>query len=221
MEIVTEETINDIDTSRDIENLKKVEAALFIAGKFLTEQELVALTDLNPILLSQALAKITEKYDDNSAIEVLNKGDLWKMDVKQEYIDIVNRLATGNTEFTRAEQETLAVIAHKQPITQSKIIHIRGNKAYDHIRKFTELGLVKTKRHGRTYDLSLSDEFYDYFSVKEKSFKKPENKDEIEENKPFNEKVVENNNSHTSDSDESKVSKNIFEKEKKKPLKEK
>ena|SRR3989338_2679226 len=177
MEIVTEETINDIDTSRDIENLKKVEAALFIAGKFLTEQELVALTDLNPILLSQALAKITEKYDDNSAIEVLNKGDLWKMDVKQEYIDIVNRLATGNTEFTRAEQETLAVIAHKQPITQSKIIHIRGNKAYDHIRKCAQLGLIKTKRAGRTYELSLSNEFYDYFNVsKEKALKleKPE-----------------------------------------------
>lgn len=172
MEIVTEETINDIDTSRDIENLKKVEAVLFIAGKFLTEQELVALTDLNPILLSQALSKITEKYDDNSAIEVLNKGDLWKMDVKQEYIEIVNRLATGNTEFTRAEQETLAVIAHKQPITQSKIIHIRGNKAYDHIRKCTQLGLIKTKKAGRTYELSLSNDFYDYFNIsKEKALK--------------------------------------------------
>src|SRR3989344_5944396 len=218
---LTKETQEELDNSRELENMKRVEAALFISAKFLSLQELVALTDLNPILLEHSLSQLVDKYGEESSIEVIKKGDFWKMDVKNEFRDIVNKLATGNNEFTKAEQETLAIIAYKQPITQSKIIHIRGNKAYEHIRKFTELGLVKTKRHGRTYDLSLSYEFYDYFSVKEKSFKKPENKDEIEENKPFNEKVVENNNSHTSDSDESKVSKNTFVKVTKQPFNEK
>lgn len=161
---LTKETIDEIDNSRDIENMKRVEAALFISGKFLSTQELVALTDLNPILLDQVLAKLTEKYGD-SAIEIIHKGELWKMDVKNEYIEIVNKLATGNNEFSKAEQETLAVIAHKQPITQSKIIHMRGNKAYDHIRKFADLELIKTKKAGRTKELSLSDDFYDYFNV--------------------------------------------------------
>ncbi|MFA5992659.1 MAG: SMC-Scp complex subunit ScpB [Candidatus Pacearchaeota archaeon] len=172
MEILTKETIEDLDNSRDIENMKKVEAALFIAGKFLSTQELVALTDLNPILLDQVLEKLLERYDETSAIEIVHKGELWKMDVKQDYIDIVNRMATGNNEFTRAEQETLAIIAHKQPITQSKIIHTRGNKAYDHIRKFTQLGLIKSKKKGRTYELSLSDEFYNYFNVNKEKTKK-------------------------------------------------
>lgn len=162
---ISKETLDEIDNSRDIENLKRVEAALFISGKFLTTQELVALTDLNPILLDRVLAKLAEKYDDNSAIEVIKKGELWKMDVKNEYIEIVNKLATGNNEFSKAEQETLAVIAHKQPITQSKIIHMRGNKAYDHIKKFAELELIKTKKAGRTKELSLSDDFYDYFNL--------------------------------------------------------
>ena len=31
----SKETINELDNARDIENLKKVEAALFISGKFL------------------------------------------------------------------------------------------------------------------------------------------------------------------------------------------
>lgn len=170
MDIVTKETLDEIDSSRDIENTKRVEAALFIAGKFLSKQELVALADLNPILLDQALNKLIDKHNESSAMEIINKGDLWKMDVRKEYLDVVNRLATGNTEFTKAEQETLASIAHKNPITQSKIIHMRGNKAYEHIKKFLELGLIRSKKAGRTKELSLSDEFYDYFNVgKEKS----------------------------------------------------
>ena len=183
---LTKKTQEELDNSRELENTKRVEAALFISAKFLSLQELVALTDLNPILLEHSLSQLVDKYGEESSIEVIKKGEFWKMDVKNEFRDIVNKLATGNNEFTKAEQETLAIIAYKQPITQSKIIHIRGNKAYDHIRKFTELGLVKTKRHGRTYDLSLSDEFYDYFSVKEKE--KAFIRDKVEEKK---DKIVE------------------------------
>jgi segregation and condensation protein B len=165
MDIVTNETLGEIDDARDIENMKRVEAALFISGKFLSKQELVALTDLNPILLDQTLSKLADKFDDSFAVEVINKGNLWKMDIRREYIDIVNRLATGNNEFTKAEQETLALIAHKKIIPQSKVILTRGNKAYDHIHRFLELGLIKAKKLGRTKELSLSEEFYDYFNV--------------------------------------------------------
>lgn len=156
----------EIEEAREIEHLKKVEASLFVSGKWLSVQELVMLTDLNPILLRQLLDKLGEKYNqEHSAVEIVNKNDLWKMDVKEEYINIVNKLATGNSEFTKAEQETLAVIAYKQPVKQSVIIKIRGNKAYEHIKKFISIGLVKTKRFGHTLDLNLSDDFYNYFNI--------------------------------------------------------
>src|SRR3989344_9644981 len=171
---LTKETQEELDNSRELENMKRVEAALFISAKFLSLQELVALTDLNPILLEHSLSQLVDKYGEESSIEVIKKGDFWKMDVKNEFRDIVNKLATGNNEFTKAEQETLAIIAYKQPITQSKIIHIRGNKAYDHVKRFVELGLVKNKRTGRTYDLSLSNDFYDYFNVKDRNTFKSE-----------------------------------------------
>ncbi|MEM3074613.1 MAG: SMC-Scp complex subunit ScpB [Candidatus Pacearchaeota archaeon] len=184
---LTKETQSEIDDAKDIENLKKVEAALFISGKFISLQELVSLTDLNPILLNHTLNLLKEKYDDNSAIEIINKNDLWKMDVKNEFYYITTKLASGNKEFSRAEQETLAIIAHKQPIKQSEIISIRGNKAYEHIKKFVELNLVLSKRKGKTYELSLSDEFYNYFSIKkkEKIFKN------VEENIEGNLKITE------------------------------
>jgi len=90
---------------------------------------------------------------------------MWKMDVKQEHSYLTTKLATGSSEFSKAEQGTLALIAFKQPIKQSVIIKIRGNKAYDHVKRFSELGLVNKKKQGHTHELSLADEFYDYFGV--------------------------------------------------------
>ena len=161
---LSNESIEEIDDAKDTENLRKVEATLFIAGKFLSLKELVALTDINPILLRKTLQDLSYKYKD-SGIEIVNKEELWKMDVAKEYVGIVNKLATGNAEFTKAEQETLAIIAYKQPIKQSIVIKIRGNKAYDHIKNFVSMGLLNKKRTGHTSELSLKDEFYDYFNL--------------------------------------------------------
>lgn len=163
------ETEMDREEARETDNLKKLEAALFISGKWLGMQELVMLTDLNPILLRQLLEKLGERYSkDSSAIQILSKEDMWKMDVREEHASMASKLATGSAEFTKAEQETLAVIALKQPIKQSVVIKIRGNKAYEHIKKFSSIGLLKTKRMGHTLELNLSEEFYNYFHVDRK-----------------------------------------------------
>lgn len=153
-----------LDHAKEIELLKKVEASLFIAGRFLTLKELVSLTDINPILLRKLLDDLSDRYRESS-LEIVNKGDAWKMDVSQDYVGLVNKLATGSTEFSRAEQETLAIVAYKQPMKQSVLVKIRGNKAYDHLRRFSELGLLVKKRSGHTWDLTLSDSFYDYFHM--------------------------------------------------------
>jgi len=164
---ISSKTIDEIDNAREKEDLKKLEAVFFISGKFLNLQELISLTDLNPIILRELIEKLTLKYEEyNSAIEIIEKNGLWKMDVKPEYSNIINKLATGSSEFSKAEQETLAIIAFKQPIKQSVIIKIRGNKAYDHIKKFSDLTLLKKKREGHTHILTLAEDFYDYFSVK-------------------------------------------------------
>jgi segregation and condensation protein B len=156
--------IDEIDNAREAHNLKKVEAALFLSGKFMSIQELVALTGVNPILLKKILEDLKEEYND-SGVEIINKENLWKMDVSQDFTWMVNKLATGKSEFSKAEQETLAIIAYKQPMKQSVLVKIRGNKAYDHIKKYSEMGLVNKKKLGHTWELSLSESFYDYFSV--------------------------------------------------------
>jgi segregation and condensation protein B len=164
----TSQTLEEIDEGREKEDMKKLEAVFFVSGRFLNMQELISFTDLNPLIIEDLIEKLQEKYDSNdSAIEIIEKNKMWKMDIKSTYHNIINKLAGGKSEFSKAEQETLGIIAYKQPIKQSVIIKIRGNKAYDHIKKFLDLELLKKKKIGHTYELSLSDDFYDYFNVEE------------------------------------------------------
>ena len=167
---ITQETATELDNvfnQKEQEAQGKTEAALFISGKFLSLQDLIMLTDLNPIMLKEILHRLEKKYA-QGAIILINKNQNYKMDVAEKYHYLINKLATGAAEFTKSEQETLAVLAYKQPIKQSVVIKIRGNKAYDHIHKFRELGLVKAKKQGHTYILELSEDFYEYFHVQEK-----------------------------------------------------
>jgi segregation and condensation protein B len=156
--------IEELDSAREFDNLRKLEAALFVSGRFLSLKELVSLTDINPILLRRLLNELEDRFR-GSGIEIVRKEDLWKMDVAVDFSYMVNKLATGNSEFTKAEQETLAIIAYKQPMKQSVLVKIRGNKAYDHIKNFVKMGLVYKKREGHTATLTLRDDFYDYFSL--------------------------------------------------------
>ena len=165
--IITESTVKELDNvfeNKERDSTEKVEASLFIAGRFLNIQELIMLTDINPIMLKEILHRLEKKYS-TGVLRLVNRTNSWKMDVDEKYYYLINKLATGSAEFTKAEQETLAIIAYKRPIKQSVVIKIRGNKSYDHIKKFRQLGLVTAKRIGHTLDLSLSEEFYEYFNV--------------------------------------------------------
>jgi len=178
IEHTTSETAKELDESSEIEAMKKIEAVLFLSARFLDLDNLVMLTDINPLMLKELLNRLIEKYNSNEcAIEIVIKENMWKMDVKQEHVSMINKLATGSAEFSKSEQETLAVIAYKQPVKQSVVIKIRGNKAYDHVKKFIDIGLVKAKRLGHTKELKLSDNFYEYFHLKEKKLERIEKKD--------------------------------------------
>ena len=199
-EHITSETAKEMDESKELVNLKKVEAALFLSARFLSLQELVMLTDINPLIIKDVIEKLSEKYNsDESAIEIVNKDNLWKMDVRQEHVHMINKLATGNSEFNKAEQETLAVIAYKQPVKQSVIIKIRGNKAYEHVKKFIETGLVIGKKIGHTKELKLSDNFFEYFHLQKKEgggIEIEENEDEGGDEKSLDNESEEINNNN-------------------------
>ena len=187
---ISSKTQREIDESKEKESMRMIEAVLFVSGRFLGMKDLIMLSDMNPIIIRETIEKLQDEYEERgSALRILEKNEMWKMDIKPEFSGIINKLATGSSEFTKAEQETLAIIAFKQPIKQSVIIKIRGNKGYDHIKKFSEQGLIKKKKQGHTHELSLSDEFYDYFNVEQKAKEKEAGEEKAAEEKTEEEKI--------------------------------
>lgn len=160
--------------------MERVEALLFIAGRWLSEADIVRIIGIDPLSLREIMEKLKQKYNSSIIIREIEKDGMkyWKMDVKDEYKQYANKLAINKSEFTKAESATLALIAYKQPVKQSVIVKIRGNKAYEHIKKFIAYGLINAKPYGRTAILSVTQKFYEYFEIKrqEESEDKVKNK---------------------------------------------
>ncbi len=149
---------------QDIKN--KVEAILYTTGRGLSLQEISQLCGIGSVgTLKEALESLKNDYNrENTALEVVNDGDKWRLSLKREYLYLTEKLLS-DSELDRPAQETLAVIAYKQPILQSEVIKIRGNTAYDHIKKLKEDSFVTSDKSGRTRILKLASKFYDYFDV--------------------------------------------------------
>ena len=59
--MVSSKTIDEIDGIKEKDNMKVLEAILFISGRFLTIQELISLSDLNPLIIKDLITKESNK----------------------------------------------------------------------------------------------------------------------------------------------------------------
>ncbi len=144
-----------------------VEAALFIAAKPLTLEDLKKVKGLDIIPDEELLGvlKSMEVDYDSHGIKVSEDSGRFELRIKEEFIKHVEHLAP-NRDFSRATLQTLSLIAYKSPVKQSEIIDIRGNRAYDHIKDLVEKSFIKSEAHGHTNILSITQKFLDYFNLK-------------------------------------------------------
>ena len=150
----------------------KVEAILFTTGRFLTLEEISSFSGVASLgYLKQILDEIKEDYKKrDGALEIVNENNKWKLNIKKDYLYLTEKLLT-TTELDRPTQETLAIIAYKQPSIQADVVNTRGNKSYDHIKKLKDEGFITAEKFGRTRLLKLTNKFYDYFDVVEDNLK--------------------------------------------------
>ncbi len=149
-----------------------VEAALFVAGRPLTLDELESIVGPDADI-EELVASLVADYQQKGAIEVVQTGDDIVMQVKAAYADAVRTIAQRDLETPVLR--TLAVIAYHQPITQSKVAELRGNKAYGHVHELEARKLIVTAPHGRTRMLRTTKAFVEYFGFE------TENLEEIKE----------------------------------------
>jgi segregation and condensation protein B len=146
----------------------QIEALLFSSGRKMTVEELKTHLSIGADdVIVDALTALQKDYDDqNRAMMVVNEGDLWKLAVREKHMNLARKI-NPNTELTKSMMETLAVIAWKQPITQSEVISIRTNKAYEHISGMEKMGFLIKEKYGRTFMLKLTQKFFDYFDLRD------------------------------------------------------
>lgn len=96
-------------------------------------------------------------------IEIRSFDDRYVMQVRGILAGQVRSVAPKELEAPLIR--TLAIIAYKQPMKQSELAMIRGNKSYDHIHKLEELGLITAVKKGRTKVLTTTKGFADYFGL--------------------------------------------------------
>ncbi len=154
----------------DLKN--KIESVLFSTGKRLSVQELGSLCKEPDVAkLKHALGLLKKELEEKkSSIALHEEGDYVKLGVRDQYLSIVRKVVK-KTELTKSVLETLAVVAFKSPVLQSKVIAIRTNKAYDHLNNLEELGYITREKQGRTKLIKVAKKFFEYFDIPEDRLK--------------------------------------------------
>lgn len=151
---------------------KRIEAILFTTGRFMDVNEIATFCGIASAgIVKQALEGLKHDYEGkDSSLSILEENGKWKLNIKREYNYLTTKLVSS-AEFDKPTQETLAIIAYKQPVFQAEIIKIRGNTAYDHVKMLRENGFITTEKSGRTRLIKLAPKFYDYFDIVEQELK--------------------------------------------------
>jgi len=155
------------DIERKVHCLELLEAALYVAGRPLD------LNELGQVIGSRSKKRVKmyadtliEEYGARStALEILAlKDERYVLQVKAEFTPLIKKLVNRPL-LSSGPLKTLSYIAYRQPITQKRVIEVRGQHAYGHIKLLKDMGLIAAERSGRSMALKTTNYFADYFAL--------------------------------------------------------
>jgi segregation and condensation protein B len=147
--------------------LRLLEAALYVAGRPLDLNELCSVLNTRSKKKTQKYTKaLIEEYSArNSALEILElKDERYVLQLKADFTPLVKKLVNRPL-LSSGPLKTLSYIAYRQPISQKRVILVRGQHAYGHVKLLRDMGLVAAERAGRSMTLRTTDYFADYFGL--------------------------------------------------------
>jgi segregation and condensation protein B len=148
-------------------DLVLVEAALYAAGRPLDLNELCSILKTRSKNKARKLAKtLMQGYTSrDSALEILElKDERYVLQLKADLTPFVRKLVNKPL-LSAGPLKTLSYIAYRQPVSQKRVIDLRGHHAYGHVKQLKEMNLVASERSGRSYLLKTTEYFADYFGL--------------------------------------------------------
>ena len=140
-----------------------LEATLFGAGRSLTVEELAESLDESSGTIVAHLEALqnTMKRRPSGALQLTSVSGRWVMEVKPA---LANHIPSSfRTDIPKRILPSAALIAYHQPMAQSQLVEMIGQRAYDHVRELAHLGLVNKRRDGLTSRLTTTRRFAEYF----------------------------------------------------------
>ena len=149
-----------------------LEAILFGAGRSMSVEELSELLERPQREVHSALRDLqaTIRRRRDSALQLADVAGRWIFEVRPS-------LSPHLPESFRADipQRLLpaaALIAYHQPMAQSQLVDMLGQRAYDHVRDLAKMGLIDRRRDGLTRRLTTTRRFAEYFGCPEVEYRK-------------------------------------------------
>jgi segregation and condensation protein B len=147
--------------------LRLLEAALYVAGRPLDLNELCSVLNTRSKKKTKKYMKmlIQEYSGRNTSLEILElKDERYVLQLKADYTPLVKKLVNRPL-LSSGPLKTLSYIAYRQPVSQKRLIEVRGQHAYSHVKVLRDMGLIAAERAGRSMTLRTTDYFADYFGL--------------------------------------------------------
>ena len=140
-----------------------LEATLFCAGRSLdiTEMSETLGYDEEEIIESLGNLQSTIKRRRGGGLQIVEIGKKWAMEVKPQIADHLPK--ETKSELPPKLLKAAALIAYHQPMPQSRLVELLGQRAYDHIRELAQAGLIGRRRDGNTRRLTTTRRFSEMF----------------------------------------------------------
>ncbi|MEM3622413.1 MAG: SMC-Scp complex subunit ScpB [Candidatus Bathyarchaeia archaeon] len=161
------ESLKHQSTEKMEHDLALLEAALYVAGRPLNLNELCSvLKTRSKNKIKKLVKELMKAYTNrNTALEILElKDERYVLQLKADFTPYVRKFVTRPL-LSTGPLKTLSYIAYRQPVSQKRVIEVRGHHVYSHIRMLKEMGLVAAERSGRSTILRTTEYFADYFGL--------------------------------------------------------
>ena len=148
-------------------DLALVEAALYVAGRPLDLKELCSVLKTRSKNKAKKLVQtlMQEYASRDTALEILElKDERYVLQLKAEFTPKVRKLVKKPL-LSTGPLKTLSYIAYRQPVSQKRVVDVRGRHAYGHIKILKEMRLITGERKGRSTVLRTTEYFADYFGL--------------------------------------------------------
>ena len=151
------------DTVSELALETLLEATLFGSGKSISVKDLSESLGYEEDEISEALTSLqgTIKRRRGGALRIVEIGGKWAMEVRSNVAEHLPK--ETKTEMPKKLLKAAALIAYHQPMPQSRLVELLGQKAYDYVRELSQHGMIMRRRDGNTRRLTTTRRFSEAF----------------------------------------------------------